>query len=51
MSLALEEANTKVAYLDFLKLHGLTGLHEFLYAFISSLAKRDQRIAKAAGAK
>ena len=28
------------------KLHGLTELHEFLYAFISSLAKRDQRIAK-----
>jgi hypothetical protein len=39
-SLALEETSAKIAYLEFLRSQGLVGLYEFLYAFISSLAKK-----------
>jgi len=40
---ALEAAGLKAAYLDELRREGYNGLYDFLHAFISSLARRQQR--------
>ena len=40
---ALENPNLKAQYLDELRREGYVGLYDFLHAFISSLARRQQR--------
>ena len=44
----LEDTATRVAYLEYLKAQGLNGLHEFLYAFLASLADKKKRSAQPA---
>ena len=46
---ALEDVAVKIAYLNHLKEQGLVGLHAFMHAFLSSLAKpKDKKTASAA---
>ena len=46
---ALEDVAVKIAYLNHLKEQGLVGLHAFMHAFLSSLAKpKDKKSASAA---
>lgn len=47
----LEEPAVKTAYLDYLREQGMVGLHDFLYAFISSLAKKRDALIRAGQAR